>query len=72
MPDPIQATVIRAWDDIVITAYWDRPSIEGQPPWLVIRQMRYHDSGPPTDKTIRISADEARGLADLILKGLRG
>jgi hypothetical protein len=39
MAEPIKATVIRSWNDVVVTAYWDLPKPpEGR--WFVIRKFR--------------------------------
>ena len=63
MAEPIEVKVIRAQDQIVITAWWDR---EGE--WFNVRQVKdaHGDNTTPTVKYIRLSKKEAAAVVEAI------
>lgn len=65
MAEPIPVTVIRAWDGMVITAWWDKP-IEEKQPWLNIRRFRSVERSSIGEVTLRFSPEEVVKLVDVI------
>lgn len=71
MAPPIEAVVLRAWTNIVITCYWDAPQQEGEEGWFVIRQAKFSEAGLG-EKTVRLKPQEALKLATLIQATVQG
>jgi hypothetical protein len=64
-------TVLRAWDRMVITAWWDTgDTATATEPWLNIRAFKLTESGSMQEKSIRLSLAEAGVLEHLIKQGL--
>ncbi len=67
-PDPKVKVVkvIRAWADIVITAWWEKGNTTGDEDWLSIRQLKSIEGVGVKEKTIRMSRTEAETLKNII------
>lgn len=66
--EPIEATVLRSWDGMVITTWWDAPSPDVRE-WLNIRSIKVEESGMGAIRTIRLTRDEAVKLGQVISNG---
>jgi hypothetical protein len=65
--EPKNVTVIRAWDGMVITAWWDLEAVQAGANWLNIRAYRSRDNGmDASEKTIRLQREEAIKLTEVI------
>jgi hypothetical protein len=63
---PIEATVIRSWNESIVTAYWEEQPKNGQPSWLTIRHIRLREGREPIEKTIHLSPEEVTILMGVI------
>ena len=68
MADPIEATVLRASDAMIITAWWDAPSPDVRE-WFNLRSIKMNEAGEGAIRTIRLSRNEAMKLVQVITNG---
>lgn len=67
MAEPIEVTVLRAWDGMVVTAWWD-PVLEGETKirYLNIRRFKSAEHSSQVEATFRLTSKEADKLIELI------
>lgn len=68
MAEPVETTVLRALDTILITCWWDSPSPDVRE-WLNIRSIKMDEGGAGAIRTIRLTRDEAMKMAQVITNG---
>jgi len=68
MAEPVEVTVLRALDTIILSAWWDPPSPDVRE-WFSIRSIKVDESGTGAIRTIRLTRDEALKLVQAIQNG---
>jgi len=66
MAEPKTTKVIRAWDNSIITTWWD----DDKKLWANIRHIKINEDGESTVKVIRLTNLEIRLLLDIFSDAL--
>lgn len=69
---PKAVTVVRAWDRMVITSWWDQSPTSNPDEiedWFVIQSIKLIEGAEPQTRQIRLTNAEAKVLAEVIKHG---